>query len=96
MKEFLEEDPYCVYDIDVVKEFLEKEGNPPQGEWRPKDGNPFVLEWHGMGEIMAEAASQNAPVSHTVAPGSTQMPHPYPPYGSEEIVAPEGSSDFLG
>lgn len=53
-----ENDYFSITDPEVLKEFLDKEGNPPQGEWRPSKNNPFVMEWWGMGELMAEREQQ--------------------------------------
>lgn len=57
-----ENDNFSVTDPDVLREFLDKEGNPPEGEWRPSKSNPHVMEWWGMGELMAEMEQQNASV----------------------------------
>lgn len=57
------------------------------------------MDWCGIGQLVEEmrkehdAASQNAPISHKVAPGSIKTAHPYPPYGLEEIVAHKGTSE---
>ena len=43
--------------------------------------------------ILRSPVQQNAPISHTIAPGSIKTAHPYPPYGLDKQIDPEGTSE---
>lgn len=92
--------PKRIYSLEEVKEqiqwheeraaILKKRIQNGECVSTPKDAPG---EWCGTGDLVEEVkreredASQNASISHDVAPGSIKTTHPYPPYGLDEIVA---------